>query len=124
MTNGSPLAELGETIMISARKIIRALCLVPGSLVLSAFAAPAGEFGGAHTAPVAAAREVPISLNFANSTSSDISNAAIGLHEPAAGRVTYLNGLSLQAGAETQVRGSFTVPQGLYKSRQKEVLRP
>lgn len=107
--------------MISARKIIRALCLVPGSLVLSAFAAPAGEFGGAHTAPVAAAREVTISLNVANNASSDISKAAIALHGPTAGHVTYeqLNSLSLPAGADTRASRSFTVPQGIYKSRQE-----
>lgn len=109
--------------MISARKIIRALCLVLTSLVLSAFAAPAGDFSGTFTAPVAAGKGLPITIshNVANNTSSDISNAAIAMHEPTAGPVTYeqLNSLSLPAGADTRASGSFTVPQGIYKSWQK-----
>ncbi len=111
--------------MTSPRHFVRALCLVFTSLLLSAYAAPAGDFSGTYTlgVPIAAGQDVQLtmSLTVANNTSSDVSNATIALHEPNAARVTYgqLNGLALRAGARTRMSGSFTVPQGLYESWQK-----
>lgn len=111
--------------MISARHIVRALCLIVASLVLSAFAAPAGGFSGSYKLGTATASEsgvqLTISLAISNNTSSAISNATISLHEPRAARVIYgqLNGVALPAGARTAVSGSFTVPQELYDSWKK-----
>jgi hypothetical protein len=112
--------------MISARHIIRALCLTVVSLALSAFAfAAAGGFSGSYKLGTAVASEggvqLTISLAISNNTSSAISNATISLHEPRAARVIYgqLNGVALPAGARTEVSGSFTVPQELYDSWKK-----
>ena len=110
--------------MISARASLRILAVVLLSLVLSAFAAPEGDFTGTYKLGAASAAgkdvQLTIMLTVANNTSSSISNATIALHEPNAGRVTYgkVAGLSLAAGAGTQVSGVFRVPQSLYQSWQ------
>jgi hypothetical protein len=111
--------------MISARTSLRILAVVSLSLVLSAFAAPESDFTGAYKLGAASAAgkdvQLTIMLTVVNNTSSSISNATIALHEPAAGRVIYgkLAGLSLAAGARTQISGLFRVPKGLYDSWQK-----
>lgn len=111
--------------MISARSIFLTVLVVVASLAMVAYAAPAGNFTGHYSlgAPVAAGDDVQvtISLDVTNNNSFDIHNAAIALHDPRAARVTYgnLNGLSLAAGAATQVSGSFKVPRALFESWQK-----
>lgn len=111
--------------MISARHITRALSLIVVSLALVAFAVAAGGFSGSYKLGSAVASEsgvqLTISLAISNNTSSAISNATISLHEPRAARVIYgqLDGVSLPAGARTEVSGSFTVPQELYDSWKK-----
>ena len=111
--------------MISARISLRILTVALLTLGLSAFAVSASDFTGKYTlgAPAAAGNDVQITimLTVANNTSSNISNATIELHEPRAGRIVYgkLAGVSLAAGAGTQVNGSFRVPQDLYQSWQK-----
>jgi hypothetical protein len=111
--------------MISTRSTFLFACVVVAALAMMASAAPAGDFTARYSlgAPTAAgeAVQITISLTIINNTSSDVTNAAIALHDPRAARVTYgsLNGLSLPAGAATQVSGSFKVPRGLYESWQK-----
>ncbi|HEY1939353.1 MAG TPA: hypothetical protein VGJ33_15600 [Candidatus Angelobacter sp.] len=111
--------------MISARISLRILIVALLTLGLSAFAVTASDFTGTYTlgAPAAAGKDVQLTimLTVSNNTSSNISNATIALHEPRAGRIIYgsLSGLSLAAGAGTQVNGSFRVPQDLYQSWQK-----
>lgn len=111
--------------MTSVRQFTRALCLVLASLMLSAFASPAGDFSGTYKLGAAMASgqdvQLTITLSIANNTSSSVSNASVALHEPSSAHVIYgqVDGLSLPAGARTQVSGSFTVPQGLYDSWQK-----
>jgi hypothetical protein len=111
--------------MISARTSLRVLTVALLALALGAFAASESDFSGTYTLGAAAASgkdvQLTIMLNVANNTSSSISNAAISLHEPNAGRVVYgwIAGLALAAGSSTQVSGSFRVPHGLYESWQK-----
>ena len=111
--------------MISTRSTFLFVGAVVAALAMMACAAPAGDFTARYSlgAPTAAGESVQITISLAvtNNTSSDITNAAIALHDPRAARVTYgsLNGLSLPAGAAIQVSGSFKVPRGLYESWQR-----
>jgi hypothetical protein len=111
--------------MISARTSLPIVTVIMLFLVLSAFAAPTGDFTGTYTLgrPSAAGNDVQltITLSVANNTSSRVSNATVALHEPKAGRIVYgqLAGLSLAPGGSTHISGSFRVPQALYESWQK-----
>jgi hypothetical protein len=111
--------------MISTRSTLLLAVVVFAALAMMASAAPAADFTARYSlgVPVAAGEAVQITISLAvtNNTSSDITNAAIALHDPRAARVTYgsLTGLSLPAGAATQVNGSFKVPRSLYESWQK-----
>ena len=111
--------------MKSARRLVLSLCVILAAVVLTANAAPAGDFTGVFTlgAPSAAGEnvQVNISLTITNNTGSDVRNAVLALHEPKAARVIYgqLTGLALPAGSGAQVNGFFTVPRGLYESWQK-----
>lgn len=110
--------------MISARSVFLFMCVMAAALALAAFAVTS-DFSGSYSlgTPAAAGDDVQISISLAinNNTGASVRNAVIALHDPRAARVTYgqLAGLSLPAGARTEMNGSFTVPKSLYDSWQK-----
>jgi hypothetical protein len=111
--------------MLSARTSLRVVLVFLISLAVSAYAVQASDFTGAYTlgaaTPAGHDVQVTISLTVANNTSANIGDAAISLHDPRAARVIYgqLTGVSLAAGGQAQVSGSFTVPRSLYKTWQQ-----
>ncbi len=112
--------------MISVRRSFLVLAVVLTSLVLCSYATNStSEFTGSYSLGAASEAgdnvQLTISLTVANNTSADVSKATIALHDPNAARVTYgeLTGVALPAGRQTQVNGSFTIPQKLYESWQK-----